>query len=151
MNYICLVHLYWQIRHWFTLLLFLHLCPAAVLPQISSAVSRVLRLFFPSLLPLFFSTSSFSSSSPSFLLAISFTASASYPYASVSLLLTDWARYLLPAATAAKLKTRTRVYTFRVRFFTPCITMHAHVRIILSRVIHYQPILRALLEKIRKL
>lgn len=132
--------------------LFLHLCPAAVLPQISYAVSRVLRLFFPSLLPLFFfSTSSFSSSSPSFLLAISFAASASYPYASVSLLLTDRARYLLPAATAAKLKARTRVYTFRARLFTPCITMHAHVRIILSRVIHYQPILRASLEKIRKL
>lgn len=147
-NYICFVHPHWQIRHWFTCSSICALQPffRKSHPQFRASFACSFRLFFRSS-----STSSFSSSSPSFLLAISFAASASYPYASVSLLLTDRARYLLPAATAAKLKTRTRVYTFRARLFTPCITMHAHVRIILSRVIHYQPILRASLEKIRKL
>lgn len=36
----------------------------------------------------------------------------------LSLLLTDWARYLLPAATAAKLKARTRVHFLRAAFYT---------------------------------
>lgn len=122
---ISLMHPHWEIRYWFTLPLFLH---RVVLPQISSAVSRVLCPFFPSLLPLFFSSSS-STSSTSFLLSISFTASASYPYASfsppsVSLLLTDWARYLLPAARAAKLKARTRVHFLRAAFYT----MHYNAR-----------------------
>lgn len=114
----------------------------AVLPQISSAVSRVLRVFFPSHLPLFFFSTT--SASSSFLLPIFFIASA-------SLFCSPTERVIYCQQQRPQNLKPVRVYTFCVRLFTPCITMHAHVRIILSRVIHYQLILRASLEKIRKL
>lgn len=71
--------------------------------------------------------------------------SLSPPSSLFSLSLTNWARYLLPAATAAKLKARTRVHFLRAAFYTvhynarPC----THYTV---RVIHYQPILRAAWE-----
>lgn len=101
------MHPHWEIRHWFTLPLFL--------PSSRSSANLIRRFARPSCI-LSVSSSALLLLHHFSLFILSFT-DFLYRFC-VSLLLTDWARYLLPAATAAKLKARTRVHFLRAAFYT---------------------------------